>query len=1662
MIPPASEYKLAGCISADGIISMYHAMHIPTSSDCILKVPADDLRIEAAVRFLRNEYGICNVIDHETIVRPTRPVHSGNNYFLEFRPMDIIPLGLSAGFGSTGLNLFLDTAIHISELLGTMHDRGVTHGNVTPFSIVKSISAGTLHLTSFYVATTYSDKNLSSSPYYPPGTSYIAPEQSGKVERPVDERTDLYALGCVLYEMLCGEPPFVSDDLSSLIYSHVARKPVLITEKNRDIPLAIAEIIAKLLEKNPTDRYQSAFGVLADFEECRSRFLNGRGYSRFIPGRQDRITRLLPFKKLHGREGALAELTAAFRDAQQGTCGCVLIYGEGGAGKTKLVETMADTLDPRKTFFARGKCEASAAVMPYRALKEAIADLINSIIVRGDDTSSYWRSFFLEQNEDVLKIIADFVPEIKMLTGPVAKRKLPEDGEAGTQFKNAVIQFLRSLVFSDYSLILFIDDLQWADSALLSLLVPAFFEQTSRKLLFIGCSRPPFDNVSLLTRSVVSNSGVKLRTIDLVPLNRADTGSLIADALGLSPAVNHDELDALVYKKTNGNPLFVKTFLETLLAKNLLVHQINHLPLSDPHEGCSEGRWKWHTDAIEQLGCTENVVDLIIEKTGELSSPARRLLDIAACIGLRFDLLFLNTIVQMPKDRFAAVLSEAADAGIIRIEYGSETTGFFCFGHDRIREAIYNRIPHEVRRELHLEAGRKLLVLRDTSPAACSVFDLLKHLNQYSDFITDPQERKIIAQLNSEAAIHSRNANATETAIVHFKAAIGFLDEDEWIKGQEFRFNLELHLAECEFQNSLFDISLNRCQSLEGHAKTENQFTAIDLVRMSIHNHQQRHSEAMSIGIRRLNAMGINFPSRPGILYLAVRMGKAAISMHGLSREIDCSFPSMSSSDKQWFRFRILIRLWLDAFTLQRQRLVIAITTYLINSARRTGIQSPFAVACCFWGIFVGMITRNPLKGMRYGTRALKIADQFDDMFSRGITYFLYGSFFAHLEGDLNTAIKLLVEGKRISYDAGDLVSTSNCAEGILLYQVLNGRSLTAIKQSTVETHEFLSRIGNPHKALTVVRFIQTWTNDIENELHPTFASSIENPDDESPLVKGIFNFYLMFRSVVAGDYSSAFIFSRKLKGSPLLDPTSYFFFFHAFLSVITLSGRHDIHASVKLRLQIRKMMRILKKGTSFSEPTILPLLYCAKAEYCRCTLRRWDALVYYRKAVETARTGSFHHIAALGSERAASFIKPYDLNEYRSQLKNAMMHYYEWGAHAKVTQLRRSAPDVPFNPPAALLSGFNDIDIQALLKSYEAISNELLLDRLLEKLIRIIMENSGAHRGLLLLEENGIFRVRVEGNIRLLDNDKHEVIEVHAHSAVSDEFQLPGGIISYVIHSREPVRLEHAGKSGRFVNDPYITRHSVKSVLCVPLIANDRLRGIFYLENNMTEAAFPPSRLQLLKLLCSQAVISIDNALFHEVEIRHLQAKVNPHFIFNALSSIAELCHTDPVATEDAVVKLSRLYRYVLTAEMRLVTLSEELEIVDNYLAIEKLRFGNRLMCRRVIDGDPSLVRMPSMLIQPLVENSIKHGLSPRPGGGTITVSISITAQYCTVSVSDDGVGSGGSVHQGSGYGLESIKKRLALYYPHEATFRIEDTPGFRVVFSLPLLPQKKQSPVS
>ncbi len=1663
-------YELVEPISRDASLSVFRARKLSDAGSCIVKCATGDHAREETVRFLKNEYAITSRLSVPGIIRSLEIIRKDNGVFIVQEPTSCAPLSRSIRLWQRNVRMFLKSAMHLCDLLHELHKQNLIHKNISPDGIFADPGTGECLLTNFYVSSRTGDEAArpASPNYYAHSLPYISPEQTGRTNIPIDARTDFYSLGVVFYEMLTGHVPFFASDPADLLYSHVAKHPVPPVRRAPAVPAVLSDIVLKLIAKSPDDRYQTAHGLKADLEACLSQYDRTGSISGVTPGAHDFATGLILSETLLGRDGELSLLKAALGRVSQGNSEAFLMSGPGGIGKTRLLDEFRRSLQDENVAILCGTCNESTSITPYFALSTALADAIHTIIAQGEHAIAAWRERFALVVGNYGGLIARVVPELSMIIGPCPLEPAGTEVQSQNRFRTLFIQFLRTFVRSRKVMVVIIDDLQWADSALLNILKPAFFDDPDGAILLIGAGRLKEEASDEIGKSFHA-LGCAVTRIDLPPLGREATRDIIVESLHCSPEKAID-LAGVLYEKTRGNPLFLKEYLKTLHSRRFLFRAHAYPEKVSAPAAPEASGWEWDIERIRQLEIAENVIGLVTDEFSLLSPDAQTVMEWAACSGAEFCSEVLGSASEMSAERVAAGLHECAEKGIISESPGPSAPAArmkirYRFSHDRVREALAARIDQKKRSGMHLHMGRLLLLNYGDADDDASIFEIVGHFNPFESAIHSPEERRDLANLNHEAGVRAMNASANEIALLCFQHAIRFLPEDSWKTAHSLRFKIELASGECESLLSSFDAAQKRLKQIAAQACTPWEKGSVCLVFVVHHKFRLNYPEAIQKGVEGLAALGISLSEHPSLFQMAAGLLKAFAVMWRIRPASLLGKEIMRPAEGQKLVVRLFMHVWELSFMSNREKLMISVVLRMIVFSRKYGNQNASAIAYCCWGILLSMLYRNPGKGLPYAETASRLADRFDDPFIKGKTRFLQTAFFSHLDGHISKTIDAFTAAIAFSAEVGDINNTGMCSEGIAVMNVFVGKPLVEVRKFADETCAYLLQKGFTEKNLYLFNIVRDWTRRLQTKLVEPgdLAASSAKVEDLSLMDKGLFLLFEMYRAFLAGDYGAAARCSQSLKGNPFLEPTGYFCAFFYFLDALTLGRLPAAGRDAPPGRRVKTLKKRLAQLKRFSDrcPVNFRCFYLlVKAELLRLLERNWDAAACYQSAIDEAEARGFVHYQALAYEAAARFHAAGNNKPLvKLLLKGAVFCYGEWGADGKTASLRAEFPDV--NDPGGVENGSDvvrsaiaghpsEIDFSVFMKAVEAISTEIILDRLLERLIRIVIEYAGAQRGVLVLNQDEGAFVRIDGALASAIAPTN-VIEARAMSVPLAKADLPQGIVTFVDRTREPVRLENAAVKGRFTGDPYIRKTAMKSVLCVPLIKLDQVRGVIYLENALIEGAFPPSILQVLKLLSGQAVISIENALFHDLEMKHLQAKVNPHFIFNALSSIAELCNRNPQEAENAIVKLSVLYRYILTAEMRLVTIEEEIEIVRKYLAIEKLRFGDRLNFSVHVMGGPTTVRMPCLLIQPLVENCIKHGISPRSSGGSIVITVVISEKTCAISVADDGVGLD-TKRQDTGYGLTGIKKRLALQYGSDYSFNVRGANGCTVEMTIPV----------
>ncbi len=813
-------------------------------------VPASEHPSPSCLDRLAHEYGLKDALDETWAVRPLalERTRGGSMLVLEDpggEPLERL-LGAPMAVGS-----FLPLAVGIAAALGKLHARGLVHKDLKPAHLLVNCADGRVRLTGFGLTSRLPRERLPPAPpEFIAGTlAYMAPEQTGRMNRSIDSRSDLYAFGVTLYQMLTGSLPFTASDPMEWVHCHIARKPVPPSERLEKIPPPVSHIIMKLLAKTAEDRYQTAAGVERDLRRCLGAWETRHRIGAFPLGQQDTSDRLLIPEKLYGREREIETLLAAFdRVVTSGRPELVLVSGYSGIGKSAVVNELHKALVPPRGLFAAGKFDQYKRDIPYATLAQAFQGLIRSLLGKSDAELASWRDALREALGPNGRLIVDLVPDLTLVVGeqpPVPE--LPSQQAQG-RFQLVFRRFLSVFAGPEHPLALFLDDLQWLDAATLDLLEDLLTEPEVRHLLLVGAYRDnEVDAAHPLPRKLaaVRRVGATVTEIALAPLAREHVGQLIADALRCE-AAQATPLAQLVREKTAGNPFFVIQFLYALADEDLL------------HFDHDAARWSWDLTRIRAKGYTDNVVDLTVGKLTRLPIETQGALQQLACLGNLAGTAMLAIVLDTSETQVDAALWEA-----VRQELVERLDGSYRFIHDRVQEAAYSLIPEASRAADHLRIGRLLAARTPPEQLEEAIFEIVNQLNRGAALITARDEREQLAEFNLIAGKRAKASTAYASALTYLIAGTTLLAGDCLERRHELAFALELHRAECEFLTGAVMEAEQRLVALSGRAATTVERASVTCLQVDLCTTLDQGSRAIAVGLDYLRHLGIEWSAHP-------------------------------------------------------------------------------------------------------------------------------------------------------------------------------------------------------------------------------------------------------------------------------------------------------------------------------------------------------------------------------------------------------------------------------------------------------------------------------------------------------------------------------------------------------------------------------------------------------------------------------------------------------------------------------------------------------------------------------------------------------------------------------------------------------------------------------
>lgn len=1411
------------------------------------------------------------------------------------------------------LSEFLRFAMTVTQIVGDIHAANVIHKDINPSNIVLNPRTGQIKVIDFGISTRLGRTNPTfRHPNILEGTlAYISPEQTGRMNRLLDYRTDFYSLGVTFYQLLTGQLPFPTTDILELVHCHIAKQPVPPHELSAAIPKAISDIILKLMAKNAEERYQSAGGIKADLELCAQQLTETGRIGSLQLALHDVSSQLQIPQKLYGRDAEIAVLLAAFDqvagrseieiknggDASNekifpssyspisASSEMLLVSGYAGVGKSALVQELYKPITARRGYFVSGKFDQFQRNIPYSAIAQALQRLVQQLLGEPDEQLQQWRSRFLTALGSNGQVIIDVIPEVELIIGK--QQPVPEVGatEAQNRFHRIFQQFMRVFCSESHALAIFLDDLQWIDSATLKLIELILLDEEARSLFLIGAYRDnevnPTHPLTLMLERL-RKQGVRLQEIILQPLTLAPLSQLMAETL-------HQDVETvrplaqLVLCKTEGNPFFVSEFLRMLDSENLLIFDTAHK------------NWQWNIDQIEGQNITDNVVDLLLVKLKKLPESTQQVLRLSACIGAEFDLDTLAIVCGQPSKIVFEYLLPALQEGFIQPLSELDQDLLFQqykFLHDRVQQAAYALIDSSQKQVIHLQIGRNLLEKTLSEPLSNWLFEAVDHLNHGIELVTDVGERTEIAKLNLMAGRKAKAAIAYRAAKKYLATGRQWLTSVSWQTNYNLTLELYTETAEVAYLYGEFEEIEHWASIVLKEAKRVLDSVKLYEIKIQTYIAQKQLLKAIDTALQVLQQLGISFPTNPSLSEICLELD-ATTSLFSDRQIADLiHLPEMSELEKL-AAMRIL-----SSITITAQIAAPDLTPLLASKQVNLSIQygntfvSPFAYAT--FGLILCSVVGNIEAGYEFGQLALKLLSQCHTHALKARTLNIVNNFIIHWKEHARELLNPLQEGYQSGLETGDLEFAAYCAYTYCFQSYANGKELIEVAQDMLTYGEAIRNIKQETAYTWNQIFRQAIINLTGQSANPTrLVGESYNEDNELPKYEAgndgssIFSVYFnkLFLCYLFSEYTQA-VENGVLAGNYLIrltgTPLEPLYYFYASLAELAIYFESSAQAQEELLKQVTSSQEKMQHWAHHAPMNYLHKYHLVEAEKSRVLGQLFEAEEFYEQAIRGARDNEYLQEEALAYELAAKHYLARGREKFaQTYLKEAHYCYERWGATAKVKDLETRYPQFfpqsmevasPTYKTSVTASSQPDIalDLAAVMKASQAISSEIELDQLLHFLMQILIENAGAQTGCLILKHSGEWAI--EAACELTEGEK--VCTTRVLQSLPTTNHLPESIIQYVIRTHESVILNDATHEGNFIHDPYIQQHQTRSLLCLPLLNQSQLVGVLYLENQLATGAFSPERSQVLHLLSTQAAIAIENAKLYS-KLRNSESRM-------------------------------------------------------------------------------------------------------------------------------------------------------------------------------------------
>ncbi|MBC7659381.1 MAG: diguanylate cyclase [Chitinophagaceae bacterium] len=1445
----------------------------------VLKILQEDFVERSEIARYKNQFTILN--DHKLQCSPQVLAYEKHLSAPMLVFEDLGGISLAHLISESPLTLLegLDVAQKIAKALVEIHSKNIIHKDINPSNVLYNRGTGEVRLIDFGISTCLLREQAEAMTQSVTEGSlpYMSPEQTGRMNRFVDYRSDFYSFGVSLYEIFAGRLPFEADDSLRLIHFHIAKKPLPPRQFNAQIPEILSDLILRLMSKNAEERYQSAWGIMQDLQKIFRALKNSEKIEKFPLGLQDIPDRFHIPEVLYGRQKESATLLRVLSRTREGSRELCLVSGYSGVGKTRLIRALQKPVVSLGGHFISGKFDAFRRSVPYSAFVDAFRELIRQLLGESEMILGNWRDKLAVALGPNGQIMVEVIPEIEMIIGRQAPYQAMGPTEADNRFKMVFRNFVGVFCDKTHPLVIHLDDLQWIDSASMSLIEMLLQDKRLKHLLFVGSYR---DNeltehhpLHLFSESL-RLAEMPLETIHLGSLEHSEVTQLIADAMHTT-VERVQNLTKLVMDKTAGNPFFTDEFLRNLYRSQLLYF--------DP----DKGSWDWDLDKIRASRMTDNVIELMGSRIQKLQPAARHAVQMASCIGLIFDLVTLAAVGEQTLAEAAASLKEPIAQGLIvpigdayrLVELdipldGREISVEYRFSHDRIQQAAYDLIDEEGKAQVRFKAGRTLLSLHKQARLDDYLFAIVNHLNASYFALETNEQRLELIELNVMAARKAKTSAAYVTALDYLESAMRMEQASDWKNSYELFLSIYREAAEVAFLGKSFDSMQLYVDQVLKHGRTL--LEKIPAYETRVHAAIARNDmhEAITMGKKILKELDISLPQNPSTFHIAVSLLYTKWKLRRYSQDDLLQLPAMTDPI-ELARMHFLYSMAQAIFYFFPKQVPL-ITSRLVRKSLKHGNTATSALAYTTYGMIMAAMVGDVKEGYRLGELGIKLYERHQAKDIEAATLVCFNMFIRPWKDHIRSTLTPLLQAHQAGLDSGDFEFAAHAAIGYCNRSFFTGSELKSLSQDLLKFSLVIEQLAQRNDEEQIKLLHQMVINFTEYRSVPSLLRGDTFDEDRMlPIYErthdsaGSFTtyFYKVMLAYHFGSYGEAVLFGRaaephfKSVMGTLSGAVFYYYYALALMSSwndAKSSERALIKGTVKTVL--KKFIKWAKQAPmNFSHKYLL-----IKAEWLSLTGHVYAAQTHYDLAIAGARTEHYLQDEALANELAAKFhLKHGRQTAAYAYMKRARYNYERWGAHAKSRQLEERFPQMltSYSGERALTGSLatmssSTIDITTLKRALLAIAEENVHSRMLEKIISSAIEFAGAQKGALLLRKDGEFFIEGESSI---DHDQPRILQ---STALEHSHSVSRMVVNYVKRSRKGLVIDNASEPQDMLpglhREAYIETAKVLSILCIPItvgIGEDaQIVGLLYLENSRASGTFTSERIETLEIICLAA----------------------------------------------------------------------------------------------------------------------------------------------------------------------------------------------------------------